>query len=61
MAGLQKILRQSGDVTAVPEMFASYRAVKRKLAEFRLQFLFAGGRLPKSTRPPGRFMAQRGR
>jgi hypothetical protein len=35
MAGLRKILRQPGDVTTVPEMLASYRAVKRKLPELR--------------------------
>src|SRR6202012_1347051 len=35
MAGLRNIFRQPGDVTTVPEMLASYRAVKRKLAELR--------------------------
>jgi hypothetical protein len=35
MGGLRNILRQPGDVTTVPEMLASYRAVKRKLPEFR--------------------------
>jgi hypothetical protein len=35
MAGLRNIFRQSGDVTTVPEMLASYRAVKRKLPELR--------------------------
>jgi hypothetical protein len=40
MAGLRNILRQPGDVTTVPEMLRSYRAVKRKLPELRLN---AGG------------------
>lgn len=35
MAGLRNILRQPGDVTTVPEMLASYRAVKRKLPALR--------------------------
>ncbi len=35
MAGLRNIFRQAGDVTTVPEMLASYRAVKRKLPELR--------------------------
>jgi hypothetical protein len=35
MAGLRNIFRQPGDVTTVPEMLASYRAVKRKLPELR--------------------------
>ena len=35
MAGLRNIFRQPGDVTTVPEMVASYRAVKRKLPELR--------------------------
>ena len=33
MAGLRNILRQPGDVTTVPEMLRSYRAVRRKLPE----------------------------
>jgi hypothetical protein len=41
MAGLRNILRQPGDVTTVPEMLLSYRAVKRKLPELRLN---AGGK-----------------
>jgi len=41
MAGLRNILRQQGDVTTVPEMLLSYRAVKRKLPELRLN---AGGK-----------------
>lgn len=35
MAALRNIFRQPGDVTTVPEMLASYRAVKRKLPELR--------------------------
>jgi hypothetical protein len=35
MAGLRNIFRQPTDVTTVPEMPASYRAVKRKLPELR--------------------------
>jgi len=35
MAGLRNIFRQAGDVTIVPEMLASYRAVKRYLPELR--------------------------
>jgi hypothetical protein len=35
MAALRNILRQPGDVTTVPEMLASYRAVKRKIPELR--------------------------
>jgi hypothetical protein len=35
MAGLRNIFRQPGDVTTVPEMLASYRAVRRKLPELR--------------------------
>jgi hypothetical protein len=35
MAGLRNIFRQPSDVTTVPEMLASYRAVKRKLPELR--------------------------
>jgi hypothetical protein len=41
MAGLRNIFRQAGDVTTVPEMLASYRAVKRKLPELRRS---AGGK-----------------
>jgi len=41
MAGLRNIFRQPGDVTTVPEMLISYRAVKRKLPELRLN---AGGK-----------------
>jgi hypothetical protein len=41
MAGLRNILRQPGDVTTVPEMLTSYRAVRRKLPELRLN---AGGK-----------------
>jgi hypothetical protein len=41
MAGLRNILRQPGDVTTVPEMLISYRAVRRKLPELRLN---AGGK-----------------
>ena len=33
MAGLRNILRQPGDVTTVPEMLLSYRAVKKNLPE----------------------------
>ncbi|HTF68589.1 MAG TPA: hypothetical protein VK638_38515 [Edaphobacter sp.] len=35
MAGLRNIFRQPGDVTTVPEMLTSYRAVKQKLPELR--------------------------
>ena len=35
MAGLRNIFRQPGDVTTVPEMLASYRAVERKVPELR--------------------------
>jgi hypothetical protein len=35
MSALRNILRQPGDVTTVPEMLASYRAVKRKLPQLR--------------------------
>jgi hypothetical protein len=35
MSGLRNILRQPGDVTTVPEMLASYRAVQLKLPELR--------------------------
>lgn len=35
MTGLRNILRQSGDVTTVPEMLASYRTVKKRLPEFK--------------------------
>jgi hypothetical protein len=41
MAGLRNIFRQAGDVTTVPEMLTSYRAVKRKLPELRRN---AGGK-----------------
>lgn len=40
MAGLRNILRQPGDVTSVPEMLTSYRAVRKKLSALRLN---AGG------------------
>ena len=40
MAGLRNILRQPGDVTSVPEMITSYRAVRKKLSDLRLN---AGG------------------
>ena len=36
MAGLRNIFRQPGDVTTVPEMLISFRAVKRKLPALRL-------------------------
>jgi hypothetical protein len=35
MAGLRNIFRQPGDVTTVPEMLASYRAVRRNLSDLR--------------------------
>jgi hypothetical protein len=35
MAGLRNIFHQPGDVTTVPEMLASYRAVKKKLPALR--------------------------
>lgn len=35
MSGLRNIFRQTGDVTSVPEMLASYRAVMQKLPELR--------------------------
>jgi hypothetical protein len=35
MAGLRNILRQPGYVTAVPQMLASYRAVRKKLLALR--------------------------
>jgi hypothetical protein len=35
MAGLRNIFRQPSDVTTVPEMLASYRAVKRKLPDLQ--------------------------
>ena len=35
MSGLRNILRQPRDMTTVPEMLASYRAVQRKLPELR--------------------------
>jgi hypothetical protein len=41
MAGLRNIFRQPGDVTTVPEMLTSYRAVRRKLPDLRLN---AGGK-----------------
>jgi len=41
MSGLRNIFRQSGDVTTVPEMLASYRAVRHKLPELRRN---AGGK-----------------
>jgi hypothetical protein len=41
MAGLRNIFRQPGDVTTVPEMLSSYRAVRRKLPELKLN---AGGK-----------------
>jgi len=41
MAALRNIFRQPGDVTTVPEMLASYRAVKKKLPELRRN---AGGK-----------------
>jgi len=41
MAGLRNIFRQPGDVTTVPEMLISYRAVREKLPELRLN---AGGK-----------------
>jgi hypothetical protein len=41
MAGLRNIFRQPGDVTTVPEMLISYRAVRKRLPQFRLN---AGGK-----------------
>lgn len=41
MAALRNIFRQPGDVTTVPEMLVSYRAVKRRLPELRKN---AGGK-----------------
>jgi hypothetical protein len=35
MSGLRNIFRQAADVTTVPEMLASYRAVKLRLPELR--------------------------
>ncbi len=35
MSALRNIFRQPGDVTTVPQMLASYRAVKRRLPELR--------------------------
>lgn len=35
MAALRNIFRQPGDVTTVPEMLESYRAVKKRLPELR--------------------------
>jgi len=40
MSGLRNIFRQPGDVTTVPEMLTSYRAVRMKLSDLRLN---AGG------------------
>jgi hypothetical protein len=40
MAGLRNIFRQPGNVTTVPEMLASYRALKQKVGELKLN---AGG------------------
>lgn len=40
MAGLRNIFRQPGDVTTVPEMLTSYRSVRKKLSDLRLN---AGG------------------
>ncbi len=41
MAGLRNIFRQPGDVTTVPEMLVSYRAVRKRLPQLRLN---AGGK-----------------
>ena len=41
MAGLRNIFRQPGDATTVPEMLASYRAVREKLPDLKRN---AGGR-----------------
>jgi hypothetical protein len=41
MAGLRNIFRQPGDVTTVPEMLISYRAVRKRLPQLRLN---AGGK-----------------
>lgn len=41
MAGLRNIFRQPGDATTVPEMLASYRAVRRKLPDLKRN---AGGK-----------------
>jgi len=35
MTQLRNIFRQQGDTTTVPDMFAGYRAIKRRLPEFR--------------------------
>jgi len=43
MAGLRNLFSQPGDVTTVPEMLASFRAVKRKLPELLRN---AGSRSP---------------
>jgi len=40
MAGLRNLFRQPGNVTTVPEMLISYRAVRKRLPELRLN---AGG------------------
>lgn len=41
MAGLRNIFRQPGDVTTVPEMLISYRAVRKRLPQLRRN---AGGK-----------------
>jgi hypothetical protein len=41
MAGLRNIFRQPGDVTTVPEMLVSYRAVRKRIPQLRLN---AGGK-----------------
>jgi len=41
VAGLRNIFKQPGDVTTVPEMLISYRAVRKRLPELRLN---AGGK-----------------
>lgn len=41
MAGLRNIFRQPGDVTTVPEMLLSYRTVRKKVPELKLN---AGGK-----------------
>ena len=50
---LRNMFRQPGDVTTVPEMLASYRAVKRKLPELRRnsggEFLFEAAVFQDST------------
>jgi hypothetical protein len=47
MEALRNIFRQPGDVTTVPEMTASFRAVKRKLPELRKNA--GGGSLFKAS------------